>query len=145
MQPHPAAARALLAALLLLGAGAASAAEPGRLFFTPGQRADLDRQRLAGVTPQAVAEPPETLTVQGLVRRNGRRDTLFVNGAALDPRQAAALDLMPLPGNTGAVGFVPESGEGRRLPIGTSTADPASGETRSSLGDGGIRIHARPR
>lgn len=136
--------RVLVVLLLLTGVNAI-AVEPGRLFFTPAHRAELDRQRQAGrATPEAV-EPPQTLSVQGLIRRNGQRDTLIVNGAALDREQAAKLDLTPLPGVTNAVGFVPESGDGHRLPIGTATTDPGSGETRSALGEGGIRIHARPR
>lgn len=44
---------------------------PGRLFFTPEQRAEIDRQRLNG-------RPGERLT--GEVRRSGGRNARWING-----------------------------------------------------------------
>ena len=73
---------AVLATLPL--ADRASAAEPlGRLFFTPAERALLNRQSDAEAPP---APPPR---LDGIITRSDGPPTLFVDGRArlADPRQ----------------------------------------------------------
>jgi hypothetical protein len=68
------------AALLCSLAAMASAAElPGRLFFTPEQRALLDRQRARNI-PASRQETSGTLHLDGIVRRKGGTTTIWVNG-----------------------------------------------------------------
>jgi hypothetical protein len=84
-----------VAALSLIAAGA-QAAELGRLFLTPQERAALDRARHAvqapvitqpehepepiDVTPEAVRGHEAPITVDGYVSRSGGPATVWVNG-----------------------------------------------------------------
>lgn len=76
------------ALFLLLGglAAAAWAADPlGRLFFTPEERQQLERQR---TQPTVEARPsPSGVTVNGLVQRSDGKAVVWVNGV---PRPASA-------------------------------------------------------
>lgn len=76
------------AAALVLTTGlavmpAASAAELGKLFFTPQQRADLDRRRQTNAV-EAAPVVESSSTVNGLVTRSGGKSTLWVNGVPQD-------------------------------------------------------------
>lgn len=87
---------AIAIATLVLLAAPAAAAEVGRLFFTPAERAALERARrqapeVPTVEPEApkpitvVSEPlPEevlpVITVDGYVKRSGGDSTVWVNG-----------------------------------------------------------------
>lgn len=72
-------AAALLAGLL--ASGHALAADPGRLFFSPAQRAQLEalRTHKAGPVRDAAAEAPP-LRYDGLVMRSDGKTTRWVNG-----------------------------------------------------------------
>jgi hypothetical protein len=74
--------------LVVLGglAAAAWAADPlGRLFFTPDEREQLERQR---ARPPVEARPaPSGVTVNGLVQRSDGKAVVWVNGV---PRPAFA-------------------------------------------------------
>lgn len=66
----------LALALALMAAGSAQADTPlGRLFFTPAERSAMDRHEV----PTAQIPPPQ---VNGIVRRNDGRATVWVNGEA---------------------------------------------------------------
>ncbi|TVT77727.1 MAG: hypothetical protein FHP92_03730 [Denitromonas halophila] len=66
----------LALALALMAAGSAQADTPlGRLFFTPAERSAMDRHEI----PAAQTPPPQ---VNGIVRRNDGRATVWVNGEA---------------------------------------------------------------
>ncbi|MFA7240528.1 MAG: hypothetical protein WC091_10475 [Sulfuricellaceae bacterium] len=61
----------------------------GRLFFTPEERANLDRARLTGGNPEQGQEQestpdpqPESLTLNGIVKRSSGKITVWVNHAA---------------------------------------------------------------
>lgn len=88
-------------------AGAAPSASPpalGRLFYTPEQRAAMDRERLAllarGVKPSAkpvvrkpaeAAEPPPlstTYTLRGILRRSDGEATVWINDEAVSEKMA---------------------------------------------------------
>lgn len=56
---------------------------PGRLFHTPEERAQLDRQRHLGLDP-AKTRQDGSLRFDGLVRRSDGRTRVWVNGQELD-------------------------------------------------------------
>jgi hypothetical protein len=70
----------VLALVAVLGTAPAFAAEPlGRLFFAPERRAQLDRQRQTNVREVQVVQG-ETLSLNGIVRREDGRSTVWING-----------------------------------------------------------------
>jgi hypothetical protein len=80
------AASGLALGCALLGTtGVASAEELGRLFFTPQQRQDLDRQRDTPVAPASasasVSSVENRVTVNGHVTRSSGKTTTWINGA----------------------------------------------------------------
>lgn len=96
-----------LIALGLLISQPAPAQEPslGRLFFTPQQRAALDRQRQLNHGFQANDQPGEnSLTINGEIRRSNGRRTRWING---NPEWDAAT---PAPAPVGDT-FYPGTGE----------------------------------
>jgi len=117
-------ARPLLLLFLTLGQSAAWAQpEPlGRLFFTPQQRAGLDRQRQ--LNPNFLANTTDadsSLTINGEVRRSSGRGTRWINGEA------------QWNGNPPAI----------RVPVG-DTFHPSTGERESLLGEGRIIVRRPP-
>lgn len=79
------AASGLALGCALLGTtGVASAEELGRLFFTPQQRQDLDRQRDTPLAPApasaSVASVESRVTVNGHVARSSGKTTTWING-----------------------------------------------------------------
>lgn len=86
--------RLLALTALIVAVQPAPAAEPlGRLFFTPQQRATLDTARkqksratiATEETREAAPAPPvpETITVQGVVRRSDGKSTVWINSRAV--------------------------------------------------------------
>lgn len=115
-----AAALALCAACLLGGEALADEAL-GRLFFTPAQRAALDRERLLGITrnPNAT-EGESSYTFDGQVRRSSGRNTRWINGE-------------------------PQAGDGPAPPVRPGeTYHPATGERESLIGEGHITVRRAP-
>lgn len=94
----------------------------GRLFFTPQQRAALDRQRELNrnFVPNAT-ENETSLTINGEVRRSNGRGTRWINGEA-DWNAST-----PAP----------------QVPVG-DTFHPATGERESLLGGGRIIVRRPP-
>ena len=94
-------ARAFVATLVL-GLGAANAAELGTLFLTPEERTRLDRLR-RGEPPEPVDRAatgnPRTPAVTGYVKRSDGRNTVWVDGAPVtttkDPRSLDPKTLRP--------------------------------------------------
>jgi len=93
--------------LLLMLQGAATAAELGRLFLTPAERATIDaaRQHAAEqgrVTPvmdpdleqataaAALEAPAEPVTVNGYIARSAGAATVWVNGRDMAPGKLSA-------------------------------------------------------
>ena len=84
---------ALLTAFWLLFTAAAQA-EPGRLFFTPAERAELDRARALGLKEEQV-RPAPSLKLDGVVR-TPRGATVWVNGEAIrDQGVAGGMNIAP--------------------------------------------------
>lgn len=90
----------LLVMAAVMVTGAASAAQPlGRLFFTPGEREQLDVTRTLKQKPQASAAAPETaapeappppqiITYNGIVRRSDGKSILWLNSRPVDEKDA---------------------------------------------------------
>jgi hypothetical protein len=129
----------LLAVLIFLGSpGVGTAEDLGRLFFTPEQRAALDARRKARVPdrPNVVTTVSPTTRLDGYVKRQGGRSTVFVNGDAVLEGTADA----PLVDPERRGGRVPvTSGEGgQRVELRPGeTLDRGTGQVRDVLGEGG--------
>jgi len=108
--------------VILAGAPAWAESEPlGRLFFTPQQRAALDRERLLGVSQRPSSlEGDASYTFSGEVRRSSGKNTRWINGT---PDTTASRN--------------------PNVAIG-DTYHPATGERESVIGDGTIVIQRRP-
>ncbi len=131
----------IVPALLLLLSGAAVAEDNlGRLFFTPAQRADLDRARVAAATnasrPAAVqaqpkAPPPKMVTLNGIVRRSDGETTVWVNNKPLHERFGDAEINAGSIAREGVGINLPASGKQVRLKVG-QTVDATSGQVAES-------------
>jgi hypothetical protein len=131
---------AAAAAVAAAGAAAASAqsADLGRLFFTPQQRAELDKRRLSNAPAQADAPPvvrEVNVTLNGYVGRSGGKTTTWVNGVPqYDSPRSQDPSRVPI-----------ESAGGRRNVQVGATIDTNRGEIRDVV-EGEIRVHrADPR
>ncbi|MEW5861998.1 MAG: hypothetical protein AB1773_00175 [Pseudomonadota bacterium] len=134
---------ALLPLAFALLPGAAPAQELGRLFFTPEQRAALDARRKARIPDKPTAVVPESpLTrIDGLVRREGGRSTVWLNGVpAPESAQPEGIRIAPARRDPLAVSLtVGEQPQRFELKVG-QTLERASGEVRDLLGEGAIRV-----
>ena len=79
-------ARRALAALALTLAPAAQCAELGTLFFTPEERARLDRMRRG--EPEVSGQPVRagTPSLTGFVKRSDGRHTVWIDGSPMTVR-----------------------------------------------------------
>jgi hypothetical protein len=102
---------ALLISLATLPAVAQS--DPlGRLFFTPQQRAALDRERLLGFSQRPnTLDGDASYTFNGEVKRSSGKNTRWINGA---PHTTATRSPDVSPGET----YHPATGE-RESPLGS--------------------------
>ena len=135
--------RALAAALLVLVAQSALAQELGRLFFTPEQRAALDARRKARVPdkPAAPMVVSPTTRLDGYVKRSDGRSTVWMNG---EPQTEGSAETPRIGGDSSERLAVP-TGEGRRAGMKPGEVlDRGTGEVRSPLGDGEIRVRRAP-
>ena len=136
----------LLALLLFASLGSisdsGSAQELGRLFFTPEQRQALDARRRARLPdrPNAPVVASPGTRLDGYVRRENGKSTVWVNGEALPETAPEA----PRIGSSGRVTVnVGESGARAGLRPG-ETLDRGTGEVKDVLGNGEIRVERRP-
>jgi hypothetical protein len=113
-----------------IGTSLAAPADPGRLFFTPAQRAQLEDARARNVTPpgpgqQAADRAPAPLRYDGLVIRSDGKTTRWIDGKA--QRDGSAVSGLK-PGQIRANGKVYEPYQVVRptLPV---AADPDSKES----------------
>lgn len=92
----------LLAFVLLVTvtATASAAADLGRLFFTPAQRAQLDvlreRHQRLGAAAEARQSPlPQTITINGVVTSSDGKSTVWINNQPVAGGEpAAGVDLI---------------------------------------------------
>jgi len=122
--------RMLLAAVILVAAaGPAAGTDLGRLFYTPQQRADLDRKRATN-TVEAEVVVESLVTVNGRVSRSSGKTTTWINGVpqydtytGRDPSRVALDD----------------NGRDATVSVG-DTLDRTRGEVRPAIEPGGIEI-----
>ena len=94
--------RTTLVCCMLAFAGNTGAAELGRLFFTPAQRALLDNARQQNIRielgndgeQQQAAPVPQNVSVTGLVQRSDGRSTVFLDGKPYAAREVRAQELL---------------------------------------------------
>jgi hypothetical protein len=128
---------ALLAALTALTAVPADARELGRLFFTPEQRAALERNRFAPPPKEApkpaprVEAPPPGVALNGVVTRSSGHSTTWVNGVARHDAPGVGPTTTRVP--------IAERRQSVPLKVGESY-DPGSGARSDVLGGGSIRV-----
>lgn len=130
-------AAAIAAGCAVAAAAPAAGADLGRLFFTPQQRAELDKRRLANVPEKEEATPVREVlvTVNGYVGRSSGKTTTWVNGVPqYDTVRSADPSRLPIDAASGP----------QRVKVG-STLDTNRGEVRDVIGDGSIKVHPAPR
>jgi hypothetical protein len=114
----------LAAIALMLCAGPLAAADLGRIFFTPAQRATLDNARKLNIRSEVGSENgqatpmPQNVSVNGVVRRSDGKSTVWINNRALSAPQTGGINV-----STGKTGdrvklTVPESGRSVDLKVG---------------------------
>lgn len=129
-------------AIALVSPASAKETEPlGRLFFSPVERAKLDEARRAppaSVSPpkqtiQAIAKPraplsrPDTITLNGIVRRSDGQSTVWVNNRPISDQDESAIAIKS-PDEGGRIALqLPESKRNLRLKVG-ERADVRTGE-----------------
>jgi hypothetical protein len=134
--------KVLSISILLLAAGISESClgqELGRLFFTPEQRQALDARRRARVPdrPNAPVVASPTTRLDGYVRRENGKSTVWVNGETLPE---SAPEAPRIGGGSGRVNVnVGESGARAGLRPG-ETLDRGTGEVKDLVGEGEIRI-----
>ena len=91
--------RVLVMLALSLFASAAAAAELGRIFFTPEQRAMLDKSRkqnsrvdAAGEFKPPAAPVPQNVSVTGLIRRSDGKYTIWLNNRVVDEHRTSGIN-----------------------------------------------------
>jgi len=97
---HPAIQQCLFTfALFTIFTGTANAAELGRLFFTPQERAQLEIQ---GAVKSDAPVQRDALTVNGMIQKSGGKRIYWINGeqqdAVASPGQAPASVRIAVPG-----------------------------------------------
>jgi hypothetical protein len=109
---------------------APGAAPLGRLFFTPGERAQLDiaRMQKKPTTAEVAAQPPEpppmpqTVTYGGIIRRSDGKAMLWINNQLVEEKDAlSSLNLKGRVRPDGAVTLqVPQTGGSINVKVGQS-------------------------
>ena len=101
-------------------AGVTNAAELGRLFFTPQERAKLETQ---GAKADAPVQR-DTLTVNGMIQKSGGKRIFWINGeqqdAVASPEKAPASVKVTVPGNSRPV----EVKVGQRIELNPQSSAP---------------------
>lgn len=123
----------------LLAAQALSAAPPqpsevdplGRIFFTPRDRAELDRIRLGITDSEQTGDSSRTVRLDGIVQRSGKPPLIWINGTRYQGHDVAGAAIMPntVSASTLVVGMPPPEATQMTLKVG-QTLDPAGGNLR---------------
>ncbi len=125
---------------LILPARPVLAAKLGRLFFTPEQRSQLDRQRNG--EQQRLADSA-TLFIDGIVRRSDGATTVWINGVARR-EGLPGIRIFPSTQDPSGVTLRIEGGAPLRLRVGEALKR-ATREKDDGLGGGSIHIHGGKR
>jgi hypothetical protein len=89
----------------MLASPAAQSTELGRLFFTPSERAQLERQHV--LSADEPGNDSRSLIVNGMIQRDGGKRIIWINGeqqpaSPADARTPASVPVI-LPGQTESV------------------------------------------
>ena len=129
--------------VLMLFAGAVGAAEPGRMFFTPTQRATLDTARKQNIRTEignddsekpaaaAAAPLPQHISVNGMIRRSDGKHTIWLNNRVVSGQQSGAINASVGRNDNQVRLHVPESGRKVQLKVG-QTVEILSGTVEES-------------
>jgi hypothetical protein len=124
---------------LMLIACTACAAELGRMFFTPAQRATLDNARKQNIRVEigsdneqpAAAPVPQNVSVNGLIRRSDGKSTIWLNNRIVNEQQASGMKAAIGKNDNRVRLSVPESGRSVDLKVG-QTVEIVSGTIEES-------------
>ena len=123
---------------------ASTTVELGRLFFTPEQRRQLDRQRDARTEEKPLAAPEPTLTIDGVVTRSSGKRTVWINGAAHnDGEQPDGVAIGTNRRTPGRVVVRPAGSTAIPARVG-DTVDRTTGEAGEALGGGSLTTRPTP-
>ena len=135
--------RAACVIALMSIACTACAAELGRMFYTPAQRATLDTARKQNIRteigtddsePQQkpVAAPlPQNISVNGIIRRSDGKNTIWLNERPIDERQTGGVKAAIGKNDNRVRLSVPESGRSVDIKVG-QTVEMVSGAVDES-------------
>jgi hypothetical protein len=138
-------ARALIAIALLMTSGLAAAAEIGRMFFTPAQRAALDAARKQNVrveigneeterqptAPSAAAPVAQTVRLNGMIQRSDGKDTVWLNNKPVTDRKSGGMNFSTNRNDARIKLQLPDGGRSMDLKVG-QTAEIVSGTIEES-------------
>ena len=134
------AARTILLLAVLAMANAVSAADLGRMFFTPAQRATLDNARKQNIRveigndseQQATAAPvPQNVSVNGVIRRSDGKNTIWLNNRIVNEQQPGSMNAAVGKADNRVRLNVPDSGRSIDLRVG-QTVEIVSGTIEES-------------
>lgn len=132
--------RAIGVFALMLMAGAASAAELDRMFYTPAQRATLDNARKQNIRAEissdneqqtAAAPVPQNVSVNGVIRRSDGKNTIWLNNRVISEQQKSGVNASVGKNDNRVRLSMPESGRGVDLKVG-QTVEIVSGTVAES-------------
>ena len=114
---------------LMLIACIGYAAELGRMFYTPAQRATLDTARKQNIRtevgndnseqPTAAAAPlPQNVSVNGVIRRSDGKNTIWLNNRIVGEHPVSGMNATVGKGDNRVRLSVPESGRSVDLKVG---------------------------
>lgn len=131
MPKHPFCLCLCLLGPLALSATPSDQAPLGRLFFSPAERAELDRVRAGIIDQQNPATTSRTVRLDGMLQRQGKAPVLWVNGTRWKGDPVAGATLLPLGSSSGTlrVRMPGQTTPDRILKVG-QTLDPAGGNLR---------------
>lgn len=119
-----------LTVLLLAGTAFAQAGDLGRLFFTPEERAAMNRERVMANTPESRADGAGTVTFNGYVKRSSGESTIWLNGIAQPPSGRNRIAVTENPHALGEIAVkLPDSRRAYPLKVG-QTLNPGNGKIR---------------
>lgn len=134
----------LLIVVMIAAAGAADAAELGRLFFTPERRATMERQRALNIQ-EAQTLQGTSMSLDGVVYRSSGKATVWVNRQAQTESEAARTGVSATisPKTPGSALLAPGEEAPAQLKVG-ETINRATGERNTRLGGGTVVTPAAP-
>jgi hypothetical protein len=140
----------LLLVILILHTSPSGAADFGRLFFTPVQRATLDNARKQNIRAEIGSENkdesepvPQNISIDGLVKRSDGKSTVWVNNRAVNEQQAGGVGIATRKQDNHVRLTVPESGHIIDLKVG-QTVEVITGTVAEGYEKGALPAEVPP-